>query len=244
MILERDGIGYEILVPGYAVGELIACKGQSVTLHTMEYYEGSAAGGNLIPRIVGFLHPEDRAFFERFITVKGIGVRKAIKALAEPVARVAADIEQGNAPSLARLPGIGKRAADQIIAELRGKLAEFAIGASIRDSRGYSGAPLDAGAARRARGPGRARRAASGGGTVVGAGCATAPGNPARGRVGRRGVPREDGSGGIGAPGARLSRPCRVGVHCRGSGGTRGERTAEADHGTRPDHLGGIARRG
>ena len=82
MILERDGIGYEILVPGYAVGELIACKGQAVTLHTMEYYEGSAAGGNLIPRIVGFLHPEDRAFFERFITVKGIGVRKAIKALA------------------------------------------------------------------------------------------------------------------------------------------------------------------
>jgi len=133
MILERDGIGYEILVPGYAIGELIACKGRSVTLHTMEYYEGSAAGGNLIPRIVGFLHPEDRAFFERFITVKGIGVRKAIKALAEPVARVAADIEQGNAPSLARLPGIGKRAADQIIAELRGKLAEFAIGASIRE---------------------------------------------------------------------------------------------------------------
>ncbi len=133
MILERDGIGYEILVPGYAVGELIACKGQAVTLHTMEYYEGSAAGGNLIPRIVGFLHPEDRAFFERFITVKGIGVRKAIKALAEPVAKVAADIEQGNAPSLARLPGIGKRAADQIIAELRGKLAEFAIGAASRE---------------------------------------------------------------------------------------------------------------
>lgn len=134
MILDRDGLGYEVLVPGYAIGELMACKGQAVTLHTMEYYEGSAAGGNLIPRIVGFLHPEDRAFFERFITVKGIGVRKAMKALAEPVAKVAADIEAGNAPSLARLPGIGKRAADQIIAELRGKLAEFAMGGASREA--------------------------------------------------------------------------------------------------------------
>jgi Holliday junction DNA helicase RuvA len=134
LILDRDGLGYEVLVPGYAVGELMACKGQSVTLHTMEYYEGSAAGGNLIPRIVGFLHPEDRAFFERFITVKGIGVRKAMKALAEPVAKVAADIESGNAPALARLPGIGKRAADQIIAELRGKLAEFALGATAGET--------------------------------------------------------------------------------------------------------------
>lgn len=133
MVLERDGIAYEVLVPGYAVGELTACLGQTATLHTLEYYEGSAAGGNLIPRIVGFLHPEDRAFFQRFITVKGIGIRKALQALAEPVARIAADIEAGNAPALARLPGIGRRTSDQIIAELRGKLAEFALGAAARE---------------------------------------------------------------------------------------------------------------
>ncbi len=132
MILDRDGIGYEVLIPGYAAGELTACLGQAVTLHTLEYYEGSAAGGNLIPRIVGFLHPEDRAFFQRFITVKGIGIRKAMQALAEPVGKVAAEIEAGNAPALAKLPGIGRRTADQIIAELRGKLAEFAIGAAVR----------------------------------------------------------------------------------------------------------------
>ncbi|MBN1488793.1 MAG: hypothetical protein JXA69_02655 [Phycisphaerae bacterium] len=128
IVLDRDGIGYEILVPGYAVGELTACLGQNVTLHTMEYYEGSAAGGNLIPRIVGFLHAEDRAFFGRFIKVKGIGVRKALKALARPVAKVAADIEAGSTPALAQLPGIGRRAAEQIVAELRGKVTDFALG--------------------------------------------------------------------------------------------------------------------
>ena len=133
VVIDRDGIGYEILVCGYALGELAACRGQQVTLHTMQYLEGSSAGGNLIPRLAGFLHVEDRAFFERFITVKGMGVRKALKALVESTGRVADAIESGDAKALTRLPGIGKRAADQIIAELRGKLEEFALGAEPRE---------------------------------------------------------------------------------------------------------------
>ena len=125
-VVDRDGIGYEVLICGYAAAELSACQGQEQTLQIMEYFEGSAAGGNLIPRLVGFLHPEDRAFFERFITVKGIGVRKALKALSQPVAAVALAIESADTRALARLPGIGKRAADQIVAELRGKVTAFA----------------------------------------------------------------------------------------------------------------------
>ena len=107
--LDRDGISYEVLVPGYAVPELAASRGQSITLHTIEYLEGSSAGGNLTPRLIGFLHPEDREFFETFLTVKGVGVRKGLRALAVPVARIAADIENGDAVALARLPGIGRR---------------------------------------------------------------------------------------------------------------------------------------
>jgi len=127
VVLEREGAAYEVLVPAYAQGELGAVRGTAVTLHTMEYYEGSAAGGNLIPRIVGFLSAEDRSFFEAFITVKGIGVRKGLKALAQPIARIAGEIEAGDAAALARLPGIGRRTAEQIIAELRGKVKAFAV---------------------------------------------------------------------------------------------------------------------
>lgn len=125
VVIERDGAAREILVPRYALGELAACRGMSVMLHTLEYLEGSSAGGNLIPRMVGFLHAEDRAFFELFTTVKGIGVRKAIRALAEPVGRIAAMIEAADTVGLSKLPGIGRRTADQIVAELRGKLTEF-----------------------------------------------------------------------------------------------------------------------
>ncbi len=128
--IERDGLAYEILVPSYALGELAASRGEPVTLHTLEYLEGNAAGGNLTPRLVGFLHVEDRAFFKQFLTVKGVGVRKALRALAEPVARVASEIESADASALSRLPGIGRRMAEQIIAELRGKVSTHAYAKS------------------------------------------------------------------------------------------------------------------
>lgn len=132
-VIERNGLGYEVLICGYAIGEVAACLQREVTLHTMEYYEGSSTGGNLIPRLVGFLHTEDRAFFNRFITVKGMGVRRAIKALAEPIGRIAAAIESGDDAALGRLPGVGKRVASQIIAELKGKVADFALAVPEHD---------------------------------------------------------------------------------------------------------------
>lgn len=127
--LERDGIAREILVPRYALGELAAYRGREVTLHTLEFLEGNAAGGNMVPRMVGFLHPKDRAFFNRFTNVKGIGTRKALKALCEPIAAIAGWIKSDDARSLAKLAGIGKRGAEMILAELRGKIEEFATGA-------------------------------------------------------------------------------------------------------------------
>jgi Holliday junction DNA helicase RuvA len=127
-VIDHGGICHEVLIGGHASGELADCVGQEVTLYTMEYLEGSSNSGNFVPRLVGFLHREDRSFFERFITVKGMGVRKALKALNLPISQVAATIEAGDAKTLTALPGIGKRAADQIIAELKGKLADFAQG--------------------------------------------------------------------------------------------------------------------
>jgi Holliday junction DNA helicase RuvA len=131
-VVERDGLAREVLVPRYAVGELAACRGREVTLHTLEFYEGSQSTGHLVPRLIGFLHPEDKLFFTRFVSVKGIGLRKALKALAEPTGRIAQWIETADAKALAGLPGIGKRAAELIVAELRGKMDDLALAASGR----------------------------------------------------------------------------------------------------------------
>ncbi len=128
IVLEREGVAREVLVPRFSIGELASFRGQQVTLHTIEFFEGNHGSGHLVPRLLGFLHREDREFFERFLDVKGIGPRKALKALAEPVRRIASWIESGDAKALARLPGIGARAAEMIVATLRGKVSDLAIG--------------------------------------------------------------------------------------------------------------------
>ena len=128
VVIERDGIAREVFVPQYAIGELAACRGREMTLHTLEYLEGSQASGNLVPRLVGFVYADDKRFFTRFVSVKGIGLRKALKALAEPVATIAAWIKGGDTKALTRLPGIGSGAAQLIVAELRGKIDEFVFG--------------------------------------------------------------------------------------------------------------------
>ena len=131
VLIEREGLGREVLISHYALGELTACAGREVTLHTLEFYEGNQASGHLTPRLLGFPRVQDREFFKKFIGVKGIGPRKALKALAEPVVRIASWIEQGDKKALARLPGIGKRAAELIVAELKGKMDAWIVGVPV-----------------------------------------------------------------------------------------------------------------
>jgi len=126
VVVERDGVAREVLVPRFAIGELAATRGRVITLHTLEFLEGNPAAGNLVPRILGFPRSEDRAFFSLFVSVKGLGARKALKALSEPVSRVATWIQSGDVKALARLTGIGSRTAEVLVASLKGKLNGFA----------------------------------------------------------------------------------------------------------------------
>lgn len=119
---------FELLVPAADIAELQQSIGQTLTFHTIFYLEGDAARGNLEPRMIGFLRPGDRKFFERFTTVKGVGVKTALKALTEPVGQIAQAIESKDTRYLLRLKGVGKRTAELIVAELAGKLRDFATG--------------------------------------------------------------------------------------------------------------------
>lgn len=116
----------ELLVPAADIPLLQAGVGQEMTFHTIFYLEGDASGGNLEPRLVGFLRPEDRSFFQLFITVKGIGPKKALRALIMPTGEIAQAIESRDTRFLCELPQIGKRMAELIVAELGGKVERFA----------------------------------------------------------------------------------------------------------------------
>jgi Holliday junction DNA helicase RuvA len=124
--VQTGAVCYELMLPGYAVSQLAGQIGATVTLCTMEYYEGTLGGGNLVPRMVGFLSKSERDFFDIYTSVKGMGIKKGLKSLAMPVERIAAAIESGDEKLLATLPGVGKKMAQMIVAELAGKLTGYA----------------------------------------------------------------------------------------------------------------------
>ncbi len=128
-LVQVGPVGYEVLLPGYCVAALSDKLGSDIALCTMEYFEGTPGGSNFVPRMVGFLNAGERDFFTKFISVKGIGIKKGLRSLSVPIATIAAAIEEGNDKILMSLPGVGKRMAAQIVAELSGKLGHFAIGA-------------------------------------------------------------------------------------------------------------------
>jgi len=132
--LEIGGIFYEILIPSGLAEPLRnqAKEGYQVTLYTYHYIESSGGASNLFPRLVGFTVPSDREFFRLFTTVPGIGVRKALRCLTIAVRDIARAIENKDSAVLTRLPCIGPRMAQKIIAELSGKAARFALSRSER----------------------------------------------------------------------------------------------------------------
>ena len=139
--LEVGQMLFELLVPAADVPLLQAGIGQEMTFHTVFYLEGDSSGGNIEPRLVGFLRPDDRAFFELFITVKGIGPKKALRALVLPTGEIAQAIETRDTRVLCQLPQIGKRMAELIVAELAGKAGEFA---TVAPGAGRGGFPAPA----------------------------------------------------------------------------------------------------
>jgi len=126
-LVQVGPIGYEVMLPNYCISTLSGKIGTDIVLCTMEYYEGTLGGGNLIPRMVGFTSAAERDFFTKFTTVKGMGIKKGLKALCIPIAQIATAIENGDEKMLLSLPAVGKRMAQQIVAELQGKLQDFAL---------------------------------------------------------------------------------------------------------------------
>jgi len=127
-LVQVGPIAYEVMLPSYCITALSDKIGSEIALCTMEYFEGAPGAASFVPRIVGFLSAEERDFFTKFTSVKGIGIRKGLRSLSIPIASVAAAIENGDDKTLLALDGVGKRMAQQIIAELKGKLQSFAFG--------------------------------------------------------------------------------------------------------------------
>jgi holliday junction DNA helicase RuvA len=74
--------------------------------------------------LFGFATAEEKAVFERLISVSGIGPKLAITVLSGlATVDLIAAIRNGDVPRLVRIPGVGKKTAERMVLELKDKLA-------------------------------------------------------------------------------------------------------------------------
>jgi len=129
VILECGGLGYEVFLPPIAlrqIEQVTAGPGEKGSeLELVIYYH--ATRDQPRPVLIGFTSDLDKEFFEKLITVKDIGPMVAARALALPVAELAAAIARQDEKFLRGLPGIGPQKAKNIVAQLQSKVAKFAL---------------------------------------------------------------------------------------------------------------------
>src|SRR5436190_14286047 len=125
--LQVGALEYQVLVPEFVRRQIQGQLGQSLTLYTIEYFDGNPMQGRVVPRLVGFLHEAELDFFDLFCTVDKVGTRKAMKALIRPIREIANAIQRQDSKWLTTLPGIGAATAEQVVATLRRKVTKFAL---------------------------------------------------------------------------------------------------------------------
>lgn len=136
-------LDYEILVPSGDAARLRLSVGESVEFVLLHYLESQANGAVFRPRLVGFTSEADRSFFELLTSVKGIGYRKALRALAMPLATVARAVAEKDTDTLRALPEIGKKTAETIVLDLAEKVEQLLPGLAT----GLEGSDVNADAA-------------------------------------------------------------------------------------------------
>jgi Holliday junction DNA helicase RuvA len=122
--VDVNGIWYEIDLPVFVWRAFEGIDlGTEVSLETFYY----VAERQPIPKLVGFQREVERDFFKKFIEVPRVGPSTATKALIYSVSTIAWWIENGDVASIKRLPGVGGRTAETIVAQLKGKVYAEAI---------------------------------------------------------------------------------------------------------------------
>ena len=116
LIVDINGLGYELEVPMTTLYRLPKL-GETVTLHTHLVVREDAH------LLFGFGSASERALFRQLIKITGIGARMALAILSGmSVAELSQAVTLQETGRLVKVPGIGKKTAERLLLELKGKL--------------------------------------------------------------------------------------------------------------------------
>ncbi len=119
LIINVNGVGYKTLAPLPILVSLTQGDSVSLFIHT------HVREDHII--LYGFKDEADLFLFEKLTSVSGIGPKSALAMISvHSPSSIADAVERGDAETLSHTPGIGKRTAEKIILELKGKLTHFA----------------------------------------------------------------------------------------------------------------------
>jgi Holliday junction DNA helicase RuvA len=138
LMIDAHGVGYE-LEASLTTFETLPETGAEVTLLTHLTVREDAH------TLYGFANPAERSLFRHLIRVTGIGPRLALLILSGmSVELFSRCVRDGDATSLTRLPGVGKKTAERLIIEMRDRIGELGLhSATVRLPAGQM-APPDA----------------------------------------------------------------------------------------------------
>ena len=123
VLVDVNGVGYEVDVPMSTFYNLPAA-GEPVVLHTHLVVREDAH------LLYGFATQEERSAFRQLIRISGVGARTALSVLSGlSVAELSQSVATQDAVRLVKVPGIGKKTAERLLLELKGKLADALPGA-------------------------------------------------------------------------------------------------------------------
>ena len=116
VLVDVNGVGYEIDVPMSSFFNLPAI-GERVSLLTHFVVREDAQV------LFGFLTHEERSTFRQLVKISGVGPRTALSILSGlSVAELAQAVSLQQSGRLVKVPGIGKKTAERLLLELKGKL--------------------------------------------------------------------------------------------------------------------------
>lgn len=117
LLIDCHGVGYEVDVPMSTLYQLPAV-GQVITLLTHFHVREDQQ------QLFGFATEAERNAFRSLIKISGVGARTALAVLSGmSVGELIQAITTQDPGALVRVPGIGKKTAERLLLELKGKLA-------------------------------------------------------------------------------------------------------------------------